>query len=195
MSDYLLNLMKTRRSIRKYTDERIPKECLDKIIEAGLYAPNAGGGQRSMLLVIDGPDLVEKIGRLNASCMHRERLIGGYVSAEQPSLIDDVRIKSGFYGAPTVVAIFAQKHFLYNTADAFCIAENVVLASHSLGISSCIVARGEETFETVEGKSFLEKWNVDENMECKCFVTLGYVDGPYPKEKERRKGRVMVVTE
>ena len=46
----LLELMKYRRSIRKYQDRQIPKTDLEKIIEAGTYAPNAGGGQRSMVV-------------------------------------------------------------------------------------------------------------------------------------------------
>lgn len=37
----LLELMKSRRTIRKFQDKQIPKEDLEKIIEAGLYAPNA----------------------------------------------------------------------------------------------------------------------------------------------------------
>ena len=195
MSKEILDIMKERRSIRKYTDQRLNEEDLNKIIEAGLYAPNAGGGQRSMLVVMNDRELVEKIGRLNAGCMRRDKLAGGYVSADQPSLIDDPTIKSGFYGAPTVIAVFAQKRFLYNIPDAFCCAENMVLEAYDLGIASCIVARGEETFMMPEGLEYLKKWNIPENMECKCFVLLGYVDGEYPGIKERRVGRVMVVTE
>ncbi len=195
MSRDILDIMKERRSIRKYTDRNLKDEDLKKIIEAGLYAPNAGGGQRSMLVVMKDKSLVEKVGRLNAGCMRRDKLMGGYVSAEQPSLIDDVTIKSGFYGAPAVIAVFAQKRFLYNIPDAFCCAENMVLEAYDLGISSCIVARGEETFLTPEGQDYLKKWNVPENMECKCFVLLGYVDGKYPEIKERRAGRVLVVSE
>ena len=44
----ILMLMKERRSIRKYQEKQVPRELVDKIVEAGLYAPNAGGGQRSM---------------------------------------------------------------------------------------------------------------------------------------------------
>ena len=40
-----LDIIKKRRSIRKYTDEQIPRESLEKIIDAGLRAPTAGGGR------------------------------------------------------------------------------------------------------------------------------------------------------
>lgn len=46
----LLDIIKSRHSIRKYKDEQISREALEKILEAGNFAPNAGGGQRSMLV-------------------------------------------------------------------------------------------------------------------------------------------------
>lgn len=110
----LLELMKYRRSIRKYEDRQIEKDDLNKIIEAGLFAPNAGGGQRCLLVAVHNKDTVEKIGRLNVACMDRSRLVGSYVSKEQPSIIDDPTIKSGFYGAPTVCVLFGPKNFLYS---------------------------------------------------------------------------------
>ena len=48
----LLELMKYRRSIRKYQKKQIERDALQKIIEAGLYAPNAGGGQRTFICAV-----------------------------------------------------------------------------------------------------------------------------------------------
>jgi nitroreductase len=188
----VLELMKYRRSIRKYQDTQIPREALETIIEAGTYAPNAGGGQRSMIVGIHNRELCEQIGRLNASCMNRSRLAGSYVSKEQPSIIDDPSIKSGFYKAPTVCAVFAPVRFLYSIPDAFCAAENMVLAATELGISSCIVARGEETFDNEFGKQLLEQWKVPEDYIARCFVPLGYCEGDYPEAKPRKAGRNII---
>ncbi len=82
----LMDLIKARHSIRKYTDEQIRREDLDTILEAG-----------------------------------------NYVSKEQPSTIDAPSIKNGFYDAPTVVCVFCQDNFLFKTADAFCMMENMIL--------------------------------------------------------------------
>ena len=191
----LLELMKYRRSIRKYEERQVSKDDLEKVIQAGLFAPNAGGGQRSMIVAVHNRELVEKLGRLNVACMDRSRLIGSHVSAEQPSIIDDPTIKSGFYGAPTVCIVFAQKNFLYSIPDAFCCAENMVLEATELGLASCIIARGEETFANEEGEAFLRQWNIPENYEARCFVLLGYCKGDYPAEKARKAGRSLIVEE
>lgn len=155
----ILDLMKERRAIRKYTDRQIAREDLEKIIEAGLYAPNAGG----------------------------------YVSLEQPSVIDNPNIKSGFYGAPTVCIIFGAKNFLYSVPDAFCCAENMVLEAANLGIASCIIARGEETFDNKTGKVLLKEWGIPDTDIARCFVILGYCDGDYPQSKPRKAGRYLIV--
>ncbi len=189
----LLELMKYRRSIRKYQDRQIPKTDLEKIIEAGTYAPNAGGGQRSMVVGIHNAALAEKIGKMNLARFDRSKLAGSYVSREQPSTIDDPTIKNGFYDAPSVCIVFAQKNFLYSIPDAFCCAENMVLMATELGISSCIVARGEETFDNEIGAAMLQDWGVPENYIARCFVLLGYVSGEYPGEKPRKMGRSKIV--
>ena len=189
----LLELMKYRRSIRKYQDRQITRADLDTIIEAGTYAPNAGGGQRSMIVGVHNAALAEMIGKMNVARFDRSKLSGSYVSKEQPSIIDDPSIKNGFYGAPSVCIIFTQKDFLYSIPDAFCCAENMVLMAAELGISSCIVARGEETFDSETGTHLLREWGVPENYIARCFVLLGFADGDYPSGKPRRAGRCMIV--
>lgn len=189
----LLDLMKYRRSIRKYQDRQISREDMETIIEAGTYAPNAGGGQRSIIVGIRNAELAEKIGRLNVARFDRSKLSGSYVSADQPSIIDDPTMKSGFYGAPAVCVVFAMKNFLYSIPDAFCCAENMVLMATALGISSCIVARGEETFDNDIGATLLREWNIPENYTARCFVLLGYCEGEYPKEKPRKENRGRII--
>ncbi len=189
----VLDLMKERRSIRKYQDRQIDKEDLEKIIEAGLYAPNAGGGQRARIVAILNKKLVEEIGRLNLARFDRSKLAGGFVSAEQPSSIDDPTIKNGFYGAPAVCIVFGAKNFLYSIPDAFCCAQNMVLEAANLGIASCIVARGEETFDNEVGRALLKEWGIPDIDTARCFVILGYCDGDYPKVKPRKDNRFLII--
>lgn len=188
----LMNIIKARHSVRKYTDKQISREDLELILEAGNYAPNAGGGQRSMIVAVHNAELTAKIGRMNVAKFDRSRLIGSYVSKEQPSVIDDPTMKNGFYGAPTVAAIFCQNGFAFRVADAFCMAENMLLQATELGISSCIISRGEETFLSDEGQALLKEWGVPENYSAVCFVILGYIDGEQPHTKPRKPDRIKI---
>ena len=130
---------------------------------------------------------------MNIAKFDRTNLAGNFVSKEQPSTIDDTTIKNGFYDAPTVVCVFAQKDFLFKTADAFCCAENMILQATELDIASCIISRGKETFDSDEGRRFMKKWNIPDNYECQCFVILGYLKGEALHSKPRRAGRIKII--
>lgn len=189
----LTDIIKARHSIRKYTDKQISRADMELILEAASYAPNAGGAQRNMMIGIRDKALTARLGKMNLAKFDRSSLAGSYVSEEQPSNIDDPNIKNGFYGAPSVVAIFGQSNFLFRDADAFCCAENMVLQAAELGISSCIVSRGEETFANEEGQALMREWGVPENYSAVCFVILGYIDGEPPHRKPRRENRIKII--
>ena len=189
----LIDIIKARHSIRRYTDKQIPREDLEKILEAGNYAPNAGGGQRSMMVAICNKELAAYVGKLNMAHFDRTHLAGNYVSKEQPSVIDDLTIKNGFYDAPAVICVFCQDNFLFKTADAFCMMENMILQATELGIASCIISRGYETFDSEEGRKLMGEWKVPEGYACQGFVILGYIDGEQPQSKPRKPGRIKIV--
>ena len=83
----LLELMKYRRSIRRYTDRQVAEEDLLKILEAGAYAPNAGGGQRSRFVACQNKALNEAMGKLNLVGFDRSRLMGALFRKNNPSLL------------------------------------------------------------------------------------------------------------
>lgn len=53
MEQAFLELIKSRRSIRSYRPDAIPKELLDAVLEAGTYAPSAMGRQSATIREFD----------------------------------------------------------------------------------------------------------------------------------------------
>lgn len=53
-----------------------------------------------MIIGIRSAERAERIGELNAVQLCRGKLLGSYVSKEQPDVIDDPHEKSSFYGVP-----------------------------------------------------------------------------------------------
>ena len=80
----MLEIIKGCRSVRKYTSEQIAREDLERIVEAGIYSPNAGGAQRSMVVALHDADLAEKVGKLNMARFDRGNLFGSQVSSTTP---------------------------------------------------------------------------------------------------------------
>lgn len=191
----LLSMMKHRRSIRKYQNRPVEWEKLEKIAEAGIYAPNPGGRQGTKVIMLDDAELIETIGIINADCENRN-WNGRSVSADQPSIIDDLSIKSGFYGCPALGVVCIQKNlktYVNAIGAAFVTAQNMVMEAYALDVSSCIVGRAEATFEKPEMQALLAKWGLDEEYMPLVFVCLGYIDGPYPTAKPRSEGRLLYI--
>ena len=189
----LMDLLERRFAIRKYTEQPVSLESLELIMAAGEFAPSAGGGQRRMLVGVRNADLVRELGRMNLARFDRSRLAGSFVSREQPSNIDDPTIADGFYGAPCVVCLFGQANFAFRDADAYCAAENMLLQATELGLASCLVSRGSETFASDRGRELMRAWGVPEGYACVCFVILGHRKGPEPRRKPRRAGACVIM--
>lgn len=191
----LLEMMKTRRSIRKYQAREVEREKLVKILEAGIYAPNPGGRQGTKILMLNDAALIHQIGIVNANCENRNW--GGMsVSSDQPSIIDDLSIQSGFYGCPALGIVCVPKErktFVNVIGSAFVCAQNMVLEAYDLGVSSCIVGRAEDTFAGEQMQALLRKWGLDEAYMPLVFVCLGYIEGSYPAPKPRNPGRAIFI--
>lgn len=190
----LLKMIRTRRSIRKYTDQPVEREKLEAIMEAGLYAPNPGGRQGTKIIMLEDAALIDRIGVVNADCENRNWNAG--VSAEQPSIIDDLSIKSGFYRCRALAMVCikrASKRAVNAIGSAFVCAENMVLEACALGVSSVIVGRAEATFSKPGMQELLDQWGLDPEYMPIVFVCLGYIDGPYPPVKARHEGRAIFV--
>jgi nitroreductase len=187
--------MLERRSIRKYKPEQIDDDKLDAILQAGIYAPSAGNRQSAMIVVCQNETINRELGIINKSAFKgRISTQNAYISKEQPSIADDTTIQSGFYGAPTVLTLFAPKNFLYSEADCCVIAQNIMLAAHSLGIGSCMVMRAQDTFASELGNQLQKEWGIDKDYEAKAHITLGYPAATPPTAKPRKENRVKKIS-
>ncbi|MDO4536272.1 MAG: nitroreductase family protein [Clostridium perfringens] len=179
-----------RRSIRKFKDEQISENELKQILDAGLHAPTAGGLQSSVFLVCQDKEVNDRLGRINRSIFGFKKVEGLIPSKTQVSIAEDVTIKSAFYGAPTVITLFAPEKWIYGADDCLIAAENICIAAQSLGIGSCIIARSKETFETEEGKELMKKMNIDSDYVARIHVILGYPQGEIGHGKPLKENRV-----
>jgi nitroreductase len=191
----IIEKMLTRHVIRRFQDRQLDEETLQQILTAGLYAPSAGNNQRSRIVVCQDRKINERLGRLNRYMQYKDKdpaKIAHSVSAEQPSIQDDLTLMDGFYHAPTVLTIFSPK-MKYTYEDAAMIAENILLAAHFVDAGACYVGRTEEVFATEYGQMLWKKWGIDKDFAAVGNVLLGYREGPAPHDKPRKEGRILRV--
>ena len=187
MNETIKSIME-RRSIRKFKQEQITDEELNLILKAGTYAPCAGGMQFPVMVVLQKKDVIEQLGKVNRKIFFETFTPGNLtVSKAQPSIIDDNKITSAFYGAPTLITVFAPKTYPDGAQDGSALIQNMLLAAYSLGIGACFIARAAETFATEAGKEIVRDWNVSEEYIAVGHCILGYPEGALPAAKPRKE--------
>ena len=183
-----------RRAIRRFTSRQIEEGTLQQILEAGLYAPSAGGRQGVIFAVCQDGEVNERLGKIKrANSNFRMATNGNYISTEQPSIVDDPKLVSSFYGAPTVITMFAPKNFLFAAEDCAVAAENMMLAADSFGVGSCYIGQGWTAFADPYGQEILKQWEIPADHYAVMQLLLGYPrEGDrHPAPKPRKDGRVL----
>lgn len=89
----VMNTILHRRSIRRFDSRQIEESALQEILQAGLYAPSAGGRQDVIFAVCQDREINERLGRIKRANSHpRMATAASYVSREQPSIADDPKL-------------------------------------------------------------------------------------------------------
>ena len=161
-----LNTLKTRRSVRAYLPEQVKEEQLQQILEAGTYAATGRGLQSPIMVVVQDPDTIAYLSKLNAAVMG---------TTTDP-----------FYGAPTVIVVLADRSRGTCVEDGSLVMGNLMNAAQAVGVNSCWIHRAREVFDSPEGKALLEKWGIHGDYVGVGHCILGYAKGQVPAAKPRK---------
>lgn len=171
----VIKAMKERRSIRKFKSDIVPKEVIEEIIEAGLYAANGRGKQATKIIAVTNKELRNKISKINCE-------IGGWDEGFDP-----------FYNAPVILIVIADKNWPTCVYDGSLVMGNLMLAAHSLDVGSIWIHRAKQEFETEEYKELLKQLGIEGEWEGIGHCAIGYADGEIHEAAERLKDRVYYI--
>ena len=165
-------LLKNRRSIRKYKETQVPDDLLDAILEAGLYAPSGINTQNSVMVAVRDKETRDQLSRMNAEVMG---------SNGDP-----------FYGAPCVIVVLVYPERYTWIEDGALVMGNLMNAAYEAGLGSCWIHRAQQMFDSAEGKALLRKWGLPEELRGVGNCILGYADEE-PAAKPRLEGRIVKI--
>ena len=167
-----MNNLLERRSIRRYKDTQGPDELLDKVLEAGLYAPTGMNRQNVIMVAVRDKQTRDQMMKMNAAVMG---------SQNDP-----------FYGAPCVIVVLGDPETYPVVENGSLVLGNLMNAAHALGLGSCWIHRAKQTFETEEGKELLRKWGLKATLVGIGNCILGYAEET-PDARPRKEGRILKV--
>lgn len=172
-----LEAIMTRRSTRKFKDRPVEPEKLEKVIEAGRYAPSGGNNQNTHFIVIKNKQVLKDL-----ADMAKEAFSEMEISpSTYKSLANAIRAsKSGnytfHYNAPVLILLANKKEYGNNMADSSCAAENMMIAANDQDLGSCWINQLHWLTEDERVLEYLRELGLEED-ECICSsVALGYAD-------------------
>lgn len=156
-----IDVLKNRRSVKKFGDKQVNGNDLKQILEAGMNAPSGMGLQSPKILVIQRKEIIERFSQWNLS----------YYPDEIKEQLGDF---DPFYNAPTLLIVLADKNIPTCVEDASLVIGNLLNAASSLGVDSCWIHRAREEFDSLQGKELLKVWGLSEDYIGVGHVILGY---------------------
>ena len=172
MNEEMLRGLISRRSNRAFKPEQITDEELQKVLEAGMYAPTAKNGQSPIIIAVQKPEEVAAVNALNAK----------FTPQTAP-----------YYGAPTILLVLVPRGFPLGDVDGAAVLTNLCNGAHAVGLASCWINRPQFMFETNEGREMLKRWGVEGEWRGVGSVALGYAAAPDPEARPRKEHYCYIV--
>lgn len=189
MSD-LLELISSRKSVRKYTEKQIPDADLRKILEAGRLAPSWMNVQCWKFILIksqENKDLLSELSIGQQQVKNASALIvciadtkawqeAKITEIQNPALNPALQCENG-------ILIRSMEQVIYPVSY-------MMLEAESLGISSCIIgAFGSDITKILPDthKKVREKLNIKDGQIISTIIALGYEDSPKQAVKTRKE--------
>ncbi|MFW9848892.1 MAG: nitroreductase family protein [Candidatus Thorarchaeota archaeon] len=144
-----MEIIKGRRSIRKYLSRPVEEEKITEILEAGRWAPSASNRQPWHFIVVRDKDM-----RMKLADAHP---YGRFMSQ-----------------SPVVIVVLGniEKHARYHLADPHNAVQNMILTAYHLGLGTCWMGVRDTNIEP----KFKELLNVPDEYRIICSVSVGYHD-------------------
>ena len=186
MNEVLQNI-KTRHSTRAYTDRQVSLEDLKRILEAAASAPNGMHLETWHFTAIRNKDVLAEL---------NEKVKGAFAKSEELRYRERGNSKTYccYYHAPTLVVVSNEPTQWWAAMDCACALENIFLAAHSLGISSCWINQVGQLCDDPDMRAFLTRIGVPENHKVYGCAALGYAPADaVVKEKKLKEGTITIV--
>ncbi len=175
----VLEAIKSRRSIGRLRPEEPPRELVEKILEAGTWAPNHHLTEPWRFFVLTGKAR-ERLGEAMAEALAEE--LEDKDTPEAKAKLEAERNRP--LRAPVIIAVAASPKQDPNVVEleevvaAAASIQNMLLAVHALGLGA-ILRTGKAAYR----RRVKEFFGLGEHEPLLGFIYLGYPDGPLPKSQ------------
>ena len=187
-----IELIRSRRSTRRYKQQEVPEELLETIVEAGRYAPSGSNSQTTHFFVITDTKELQDLRELATKCFSEmEPEEGQYASLAHAIRQSKTGEYNFNYSSPVLIVTANRKDYGNNYADCACALENMMLEANDLDLGSCWINQLRWLNEDPRIIAKFKEYGMQEDERIYGALAVGYPDtdsGLPEREPLPRKG-------
>lgn len=171
-----IQMLKERRSVRKYKDKKVDRETMEEIIDIARWAPSWANFQIARYTLVDNPETIKKLETDGVKGFTYN--IGTLKNAKGVAVLSFVKGKSGKLSDEEETT--AQTNS-WEAFDAGIACQTFCLAAHAKGVGTCI-------FGVINDESIAKIVNLPEKETVAALIVYGYPDGevkPTPRKETK----------
>ena len=172
-------MIRTRRSVRAYTDRPVPDEEIKFIIDCARYAPSGFNMQPWSFLVITNKEIMRRLSEKGKRTMLN--LLESFKDTSKKTSEYYAFLKTKgtdiFHGAPVLVIILGNKHSATAVYDCTMAAYTMMLAAQTRGIASCWIGG---VHPAIMDEASLKELGAPEGYITVAPLIFGYAKGETP---------------
>lgn len=175
----------TRRSTRKLTLKLPERELIERVLEAGRYAPSGSNSQTTHLIVITDPLVLDELAALVQKAFAQMEVgPDTYVSLRNSVKASKRGTYVFHYGAPVLVVTANRRGYGNALADSACVLENMMIAANALDLGSCWINQLHWLDEDPSVRAYMEALGLGEDETITGGLILGYSADGLPVRSE-----------
>ena len=171
----------TRRSTRKYKPELPDRSVIEKVLEAGRYAPSGGNSQTTHFLVITKPEVLSELAWIVRTAFAKMEIQENTYASLKNSINASRRGEYIFhYNAPVLIVTANRIGYGNAMADSACALENMMIAANALDLGSCWINQLHWLDEDEAVREYLYGLGLEENETITGALSLGFPTDDLP---------------
>lgn len=200
--DALLELLRTRRSVRRFRPQVVPRVDLDRLVEAARWAPSNHNRQPWKFVFLESPAAIAALAeavrqQLGAKIAALPPVAGRYaedflhhalVFAGAPVVMIALHKRPVALSAPLLAGLVHPELVSGEPLSVAMAVQSLLLAAHALGLGTCVL-----TAPLLAGDALRVTMSVPEGYEVTCLVALGYPDEAPSAPRRKELAHVMEI--
>lgn len=173
----MLELIKSRRSTREFKVNAVPQELLDRVIEAGRYAPSGGNSQSTHFIVVEKKEVLTELAELAKQEFAKMEIEENTYKSLVHSISASKKGEYVFhYQCPVLIITANKKDYGNNIADCACALENMMLMANALDLGSVWINQLRWLNENPVLTAKMKELGMADDERVYGALALGYAD-------------------